>query len=488
MNAFVGPGTGALPRAPAEAALRREGVAADILVMRSNGGVASVAEAARAPGDADAVRPRRRACSARSWAGALVGRRPPVTFDMGGTSADIAIVDRGGHERGVGARHPHRRLPAAGADVRHSRRSAPAAARSPTSTRPARFQVGPRSAGADPGPGVLRPRRRGADDHRRPPRARAPRPGALPRRRDAARPDRAPTRPIGALAQRARRRSRLEAAAGRPRRSRTPTWRRRSARSPSSAAATRATSRSSPSAARARCTRPSSPRCSACAEVLVPPHPGITSATGLLTSDLRYDSMAHGLRRRGRGRRRGAERALRGPRGRARWRACARDGADPAAVAVERFLDCRYVGQGYELRIPVGAEGLAPTRRSRRSTRAHRDEYGHAFERPDRDRQPARHGPGRAPEAASASRVEPGTLAPTRRSASRDRLARRRRARRAADAARRCASALPVGEPIAGPAILLQRDTTIAVPPGWTATATADGRRCPHATPEGPRA
>src|SRR4029077_8809359 len=27
-------------------------------------------------------------------------------------------------------------------------------------------------------------------------------------------------------------------------------------------------------------------------EVLVPPHPGITSATGLLTSDLRYDLMA----------------------------------------------------------------------------------------------------------------------------------------------------------------------------------------------------
>jgi N-methylhydantoinase A len=34
---------------------------------------------------------------------------------------------------------------------------------------------------------------------------------------------------------------------------------------------------------------------------------------------------------------------------------------------------------------------------------------------------------------------------------------------------------LPIDEPIAGPAILYQRDTTIAVPPGWTATATATG-------------
>jgi hypothetical protein len=32
-----------------------------------------------------------------------------------------------------------------------------------------------------------------------------------------------------------------------------------------------------------------------------------------------------------------------------------------------------------------------------------------------------------------------------------------------------------VGEPVAGPAILYQRDTTISVPPGWTATAEASG-------------
>ena len=35
--------------------------------------------------------------------------------------------------------------------------------------------------------------------------------------------------------------------------------------------------------------------------------------------------------------------------------------------------------------------------------------------------------------------------------------------------------ALVAGEPVAGPAILLQLDTTVAVPPGWAATATPEG-------------
>ena len=44
------------------------------------------------------------------------------------------------------------------------------------------LRVGPQSAGADPGPGVLRARRRPADGHRCRPGARLPRPGLLPRR------------------------------------------------------------------------------------------------------------------------------------------------------------------------------------------------------------------------------------------------------------------------------------------------------------------
>lgn len=34
---------------------------------------------------------------------------------------------------------------------------------------------------------------------------------------------------------------------------------------------------------------------------------------------------------------------------------------------------------------------------------------------------------------------------------------------------------LPVDEAVAGPAIVFQRDTTVVVPPGWSATAKASG-------------
>ena len=94
-------------------------------------------------------------------------------------------------------------------------------------------------------------------------------------------------------------------------------------------------------------------------EVIVPPYPGITSAMGLLTSDLRYDQMrtvfmlegaidAERLDRElGAGGRRAARAAARGRRRRRRDR-------DRAPR-----LDCRYVGQGYELRIPL-PEGASP--------------------------------------------------------------------------------------------------------------------------------
>ena len=34
---------------------------------------------------------------------------------------------------------------------------------------------------------------------------------------------------------------------------------------------------------------------------------------------------------------------------------------------------------------------------------------------------------------------------------------------------------LPIGEPLPAPSIIFQRDTTIAVPPGWSAVASAAG-------------
>jgi N-methylhydantoinase A/oxoprolinase/acetone carboxylase beta subunit len=206
-------------------------------------------------------------------------------------------------------------------------------------------------------------------------------------------------------------------------------------------------------------------------EVLVPPHPGITSATGLLTSDLRYDAMRTVFELEGRVDTAALNRAFQALAdelvGRLR-----RDGAEPDGVRVERYLDCRYAGQGYELRIPVGEEGYTDATLEA-FHRAHEAEYGHAFSdpieivnlrvtatgpRPKLQRVGVQDGTledATVGEATTVWRVD-GELhsLPTRH------LLRER---------------LPVGEPISGPAILYQRDTTIAVPPGWTATAEATG-------------
>ena len=95
MNAFVGPQVGRYLR-QLERAVDAEGVAGELRVMMSNGGLASVDSAAERPvtlllsGPAAGI-------LGGVWAGELSGRGKLITFDMGGTSADIGIVT----ERGV---------------------------------------------------------------------------------------------------------------------------------------------------------------------------------------------------------------------------------------------------------------------------------------------------------------------------------------------------------------------------------------------------
>lgn len=84
--------------------------------------------------------------------------------------------------------------------------------------------------------------------------------------------------------------------------------------------------------------------------VIVPRHPGITSAVGLLTTDIRYEvpttvwtsSTEPDVER------------LRAEMGRLSDQAIAQlraDGVSHENISLERSVDCRYVGQGYELRV-----------------------------------------------------------------------------------------------------------------------------------------
>src|SRR5204863_2971957 len=57
------------------------------------------------------------------------------------------------------------------------------------------------------------------------------------------------------------------------------------------------------------------------------------------------------------------------------------DGVPDAEIEVLRGLDCRYVGQGYELRVPLPAAGFTPAALEE-FHRLHEQEYGHAFRDP----------------------------------------------------------------------------------------------------------
>lgn len=116
--------------------------------------------------------------------------------------------------------------------------------------------------------------------------------------------------------------------------------------------------------------------------VLVPPHPGIIAATGLLATDLKHEFVAterHKLK------------DLGGTRLADRYeelcaQALARlesDGVPQDRRLIQRQADCRYVGQGYEVRVdvPVGEmdEGWIE-RLADAFHRAHEAEYGHRFD------------------------------------------------------------------------------------------------------------
>lgn len=203
--------------------------------------------------------------------------------------------------------------------------------------------------------------------------------------------------------------------------------------------------------------------------VLIPPHPGITSAVGLLTADLEYHALRTAFAVKGAldfGRLQGLftdmEQELSA--------IFARDHVASDRVTMLRQGDLRYVGQGYELKIdfPAGDITEASLEKVWQAFHArHRDEYGHAFE---------------------SSPIEIVTIK-VRGIGEVDKLD-QPSAYLWADEARQVASGqcvfrvddvlrsyetpyfdrmtLPVDSTMHGPAILLQTDSTTVVPPGWT--------------------
>jgi N-methylhydantoinase A/oxoprolinase/acetone carboxylase beta subunit len=468
MNAFVGPAVrDYVTRLSGR--LKEAGVTGDLQVMGSTGGVASVAMVSEQPvltmlsGPAAGV-------LGGAWAGALSGRDDLITFDIGGTSADIAIVS-GGQFGEASARDTWiagfpllvpmidiHTIGAGGGSI--ARQDAGGA-----------FRVGPQSAGAQPGP------------------AGYGRGGQLPTVTDAnivlgrldpenflggamALDVAAARRVVGAFADSMG--LSMEAAAlgiltivnanmANAIRSRT-VQKGIDPRGYALVAFGGAGPLQAVEVARMLEGR----------EVLVPPHPGITSAMGLLTTDLKCDAVRTCFQLSGALdlARIGADFAA------MEQQIATRFAADGLAVEQLSFLraaDLRYAGQGYELRVAwpateAGAEALFG-----RFHAQHRAEYGHAFPdrvieivnlrvtgaitRPKLGAPPRRSGG--SLEAALVRRA-PVTFGTTAAPETHDTPYLRR-------------ELLPVGQAVPGPAIILQTDSTTVVPPGCVLTAEAGG-------------
>src|SRR6185312_5671600 len=149
-----------------------------------------------------------------------------------------------------------------------------------------------------------------------------------------------------------------------------------------------------------------------------------------------------------------------------------RDGVADPEIQVVRALDCRYVGQGYELRVTL-ADGAFTEEALDAFHVLHEREYGSAYgdpieivnarvtaigKRPTLDELPVASGSieeALIGESESHFRVDGRLRAlPTR---FYDR------------------GLLPLGETFGGPAVVFHLDTTTVVPPGWSARAGESG-------------
>jgi N-methylhydantoinase A len=211
-------------------------------------------------------------------------------------------------------------------------------------------------------------------------------------------------------------------------------------------------------------------------QVLIPPHPGITSAIGLLTADLEYHALRTAFAVKGAldtGRLQGLfndmETELSG--------ILSKDGVPVARTRMMRQGDLRYVGQGYELKIdfPAGEITEAALEKVWAAFHdRHRAEYGHAFEASPIEIVTVKvRGIGEVEKLGEPSAYT-GADQPRE-------IGRGRCVFRVGDVLRTCdtpyldRTSLPVGLELHGPAILLQTDTTTVVPPGWSYSADRFG-------------
>jgi N-methylhydantoinase A len=149
MNAYIGPTT-ALYLRRLEGRLRENGIAAKVRIMQSNGGISTVENSSRRPVGLLLSGPAGGVIGGR-WTGESSKTKNVITIDVGGTSADISVIQNGElrikNPRDTEVAHlpvlvPMIDIDAIGAGGGSIAYLDPGGA----------FRVGPRSAGASPGP------------------------------------------------------------------------------------------------------------------------------------------------------------------------------------------------------------------------------------------------------------------------------------------------------------------------------------------------
>jgi N-methylhydantoinase A len=211
--------------------------------------------------------------------------------------------------------------------------------------------------------------------------------------------------------------------------------------------------------------------------VIVPPHPGITSAVGCLMTDIRHPMTAPFIVATEKADFGEAERLFEALRAEAE-RKLLEDGIPPEAISFRRHADMRYHGQAYELTIPADEALAGPAAPDPRGAverlvasfhRHHEQAYGHhSLEEPTQFVNLRVEGVGTVPRGAWRERIAP-----------RYENDRRRpvyvKDEGWLDTPVLDRSRLREGTPYPGPVIVEQLDTTTWIPPGDIATVDVHG-------------
>jgi len=117
-------------------------------------------------------------------------------------------------------------------------------------------------------------------------------------------------------------------------------------------------------------------------QVVIPPSPGVTSAYGLLLTDVRIDLVHTDVQREDQLDRERIRQQFGELEARVSERLAA-EGFAPEATTLTHFIDMRYGGQAYEIRVPIEGDGplqerIGPALAAFHG--AHRDLYGYSYE------------------------------------------------------------------------------------------------------------